>query len=591
MKYWPYYLLLVLMIGTSIFFIVRKANSPLQENDPPATVTSGDSVFTDTKKSDNGLRITGVTVPHHDLLAKDRADYLMRISNGISPKTIILVSPNHFDTGSSQIITTSKVWDLGTTQVEPAVEIIGKLSRELVNAEDNAFLGEHGIKNILPDISSSFPKAKIVPIIIKQDVSKEKVALLADNLIKNCTDDCLLIASVDDSHYQPASLSDLHDSLTIRALNNLDEDLIWRAEVDSNQSLALLIAWSKAQGTNKFRLEKNTNSGIIAGDRDAEATSYIFGDFERGDKNAAITDEITFTVAGDSMFDRAVDYKFRDNKIYDIFANFGDRVLSGTDLSMLNLEGPISAEPIPADQSEGLIFNFPPKTVDVLKWLDINAVSLANNHTMNAGKTGFSNTLKVLKEKNIIPIGSANTFDETSIARFGSGTNKLSVITIESLEVSKDLTEIIKAEKAAGNRVMIMPHWGTEYEPIHSASQEKLAHSWIDAGADIVIGSHPHVVQDAEMYKSRAIFYSIGNFVFDQTWSEPTQKGLIVAGKFKGDTLELVLLPTVSKKIQPELLRGADKTDFITKIRAELGLPTSDTGLGYDKIRIQLSNK
>jgi len=579
------------MIGTSIFFIVKKTNEIVQKDELAVTITSGSTAVTETKKADSGLRIVGITVPHHDLLAKDRADYLTRISNGISPKTIILVSPNHFDTGNADIQTTSKVWDLGTAKVMPATEIIDKLPTTMVGVDENAFLGEHGIKNILSDIASSFPAAKLVPIIIKQDTSREKVALLGDNLIKNCTEDCLMITSVDDSHYQPASLSELHDSLTIRALNNLDEELIWRAEVDSNQSLALLLAWSKAHGADKFHLEKNTNSGFMASDRDAEATSYIFGDFQSGDKDTAILDEVTFTVAGDSMFDRAVDYKFRDNKIYDIFANFGDRVLAGTDLSLLNLEGPISAEPIPADQSEGLIFNFPPKTVDALKWLDINAVSLANNHTMNAGKAGFANTLKVLKDKNILPIGSSNTFDETSIARFGSGTNKLSVITIESLEVSKDLTETIKIEKAAGNRVMIMPHWGTEYEPIHSASQEKLAHSWIDAGADIVIGSHPHVIQDAELYKSRAIFYSIGNFVFDQTWSEPTQKGLIIAGKFKGDTLELVLLPIVSKKIQPELLRGADKTDFITKIRTDLDLPTSDTGLGYDKITIQLSNK
>jgi poly-gamma-glutamate synthesis protein (capsule biosynthesis protein) len=136
-----------------------------------------------------------------------------------------------------------------------------------------------------------------------------------------------------------------------------------------------------------------------------------------------------------------------------------------------------------------------------------------------------------------------------------------------------------------------MPHWGTEYEAIHSASQEKLAHSWIDAGADIIIGSHPHVIQDAEMYKNRPIFYSVGNFVFDQSWSEPTQRGLIVAGKFKGDTLEIVLLPTVIKKLQPELLSGTQKTDFITKIRDDLGITTSDTGLNYDKITIQLSNQ
>jgi len=554
-------------------------------------VTSSGSSTATLEKSENDLRIVGVTVPHHDLMAKDRLDYFTRISNGISPKTIILVSPNHFNTGNADILTTSKLWDLGTAKIEPATEIIGNIPKDLAGVDEGAFLGEHGIKNILSDIASSFPNAKIVPIIIKQDTSREKVALLADNLIKNCTDKCLLVTSVDDSHYQPASLSELHDSLTLRALNNLDEDLVWRAEVDSNQSLALLLAWSKAHGANKFRLEKNTNSGIIAGDRDAEATSYILGDYEIGEKNPAILDEVTFTLAGDSMFDRAVDYKFRDNKIYDIFANFGDRVLSGTDLSLVNLEGPISAEPIVADQTDSLIFNFPPKTADVLKWLHVNAVSLANNHTMNAGKAGFANTVKVLNEKNIIPIGSANTFDDTSIASFGSGTSKLSVITIESLEVNKDLTDIIKSEKAAGNRVLIMPHWGTEYEAIHSASQENLAHSWIDAGADIVIGSHPHVIEDAEMYKNRPIFYSIGNFVFDQTWSEPTQRGLIIAGKFKGDSLEIVLLPIISKKLQPELLRGSEKTDFITKIRSDLGLPTSDTGIGYDKITIQLSNQ
>lgn len=589
MKYWPYITIILLLIGINIFVVLNGEKNQKDSADKTSAVDNSSSDNAQNVK--NGKqKIYAVTVPHHDLVATDRSKYLAEIAKTESPKTIILVSPNHFNTGQSDILTTNKIWDLGVSKVYPAEDIINNLSKDIVGNDENAFLGEHGIKNILPDIANYFPSAKIVPIIIKQDASKEKVALLADNLIKSCTDDCLLITSVDDSHYQPSSLSNLHDSLTLRALNNMDQDLIWRAEVDSNQSLALLLAWSKVHGADSFKLSENTNSGIIAGDRDAEATSYIFGDYEVGEKNAVISDEVTFTVGGDAMFDRSVDYKFRDNKIYDIFANFGDRVLSGTDLSMVNLEGPISADPIPADQSESLIFNFPPKTVDVLKWLHVNAVSLANNHTMNNGKAGFANTLKVLKEGDIVPIGSANTFDETSVARFGSGNEKLTVITIESLEVDKDLTEIIKAEKSAGNKVLIMPHWGTEYEPIHSNSQEKLAHSWIDAGADIVIGSHPHVIEDAELYKSRAIFYSLGNFVFDQTWSAETQRGLIIAGKFKGDSLELVLLPIVNKKIQPELLRGTDKTDFITKIRDNLGITTSDAGLNYDKITIQLNN-
>ena len=139
--------------------------------------------------------------------------------------------------------------------------------------------------------------------------------------------------------------------------------------------------------------------------------------------------------------------------------------------------------------------------------------------------------------------------------------------------------------------MLVFPHWGIEYEPIHSSAQEKLAHAWIDAGADLVIGGHPHVTQDAEIYKNKPIFYSLGNLLFDQDFSDPTQRGLIIAGKITDDNIELVLLPTISKKYKPELMTGAEKTAVITKFRQYLNLPSSETGYGYDKITIALTQK
>lgn len=71
-------------------------------------------------------------------------------------------------------------------------------------------------------------------------------------------------------------------------------------------------------------------------------------------------------------------------------------------------------------------------------------------------------------------------------------------------------------------------HAGTEYTPKHREDQEEFAHRMIDSGADLIIGTHPHVAQDFEYYKNGVIFYSLGNFVFDQYWSTETQQGLTV---------------------------------------------------------------
>lgn len=532
-------------------------------------------------------QISAVIVPHHDLVQDKRASLFKEIENRANPKTIILVSLNHFNSGTGDIITTEKTWDLSGGQINADKDKISGLDSDIVDNQEAAFTQEHGLTNILGDLYDSFPSTKIIPLIIRQNTSKEKISGLSKNLQNVCGGDCLLVASVDCSHFQPGALSQIHDGLTIQALNNLDEDLIWQAEIDSNQSLALAISWAKSSTASRFHLEENTNSGELASDRDAESTSYILGWFEAGDQNPAINDRVSFIIGGDMMFDRMIDSTFRDNKIFDIFSNLGGRLFWGTDLSIANLEGPVSGEPIPIDTgANNMIFNFPPKTPDVLKFLHLNAVSLANNHTLNNGKSGLANTIKMLNDEMIIPIGAQAKFDDLSVARFGGGNAKISVVAIESLEVDTDLSDTIRQEKANGSKVLVFPHWGTEYETTHNANQSKLAHAWIDAGADIVLGSHPHVIQDAELYDGKPIFYSLGNLLFDQTFSSETQHGLIIAGEFKGESLSLVLLPTVQKKLKPELLRGDEKTAFITKMRNYLKLPIIDTAYGYDMVTI-----
>lgn len=531
--------------------------------------------------------ISVVVVPHHDLVRNDRREMLDKINDKVTIETIVLVSTNHFNTGTDNILTTKKEWQLSTGTILPKMEVVNVLINSNNAKEDeNAFLEEHGIKNILPDILEYFPKTNIVPIIIKPGTPEDKIEELQRTLSESCNNDCLLVSSVDFSHYQPGALAENHDDLSIRILSNLDTNSLERAEVDSRETLRLTILWAKAKETEQFNLFKNTNSGEIENSRDGESTSYILGHYSKGDKKI-IDDSFTFMIGGDMMFDRNIEYHFQYDKLGDVMKNFGDRVFLGTDLSITNLEGPISPVVRVPETNHSLVFNFQPNTVDVLKYMGVNAVSLANNHTLNNGQKGLANTKKVLPENGIAYVGQDAVFNDESVKVFENGGQiKLTVIAVDCLNTSDDLGPTIKKHKELGNKVLIYPHWGTEYEPIHSYSQEKLAHAWIDAGADFVFGGHPHVIQDAEVYKGKPIFYSLGNLLFDQDFSPETQRGLIVAVKMNLEKTELVLLPTISKKYKPELMRGTEKTSFLTKFRKYLGAPELPKTYGYDKIEL-----
>ena len=500
------------------------------------------------------LSISGAVVPHHDLVKAQRAEFFKKLADQVAPKTVILVSPNHYDAGRAGIQTTDKVWELSNGTLEPnRGALVGSV-------ETASFQNEHGIYTVLPDIKRVWPDAKIVPIILKFNTSTSSVQALHDALLKTCSD-CLLVASVDFSHYQPAILANLHDELSIRALQNLDEDLIRaKAEVDSPPSLQLLIKWAKSHDTLRFNLNAHTNSGDLLQDQDIETTTHVFGYYDDEQRKMNNEKRVTFLIGGDMMFARGVHYKFAKD-LKESVANLGDRLFWGTDASIVNLEGAISALPVVPDPGPHFKFVFPPETVAVLKFLHINAVSIDNNHASN-GSPKITQELLEKKDIQILPI----TIQ-------GEGL-KLTAIGINALwQIPNIKSQITNIKSDPNQRVIVFPHWGEEYKPIHNKQQEQLAHEWIDAGADLVIGSHPHVIQDAEIYKGKPIFYSLGNLLFDQNWSQATQEGMLIGGAFTEDGLEGFGLPVISKNLQPELARGATKQRLLKKIEGGMISP------------------
>ncbi|MCL5410974.1 MAG: CapA family protein [Patescibacteria group bacterium] len=289
---------------------------------------------------------------------------------------------------------------------------------------------------------------------------------------------------------------------------------------------------------------------------------------EQNAQNPSVEKSTSFVIAGDMMFDRFVNHQFKDIGFDHIFDNLDKSIFKEKDIVFANLEGPVSDKPIPDDyEPRTLVFDMPTATIPTLKNLGINGVSLANNHTLNAGTEGFNITQNLLKNTNIKYAGYQNAFDEGSILRYETEI-PISFITVNYLAYNdnQSISEAIRIEKENGRFVIVFPHWGEEYSSTHSARQESAATKWIDAGADLIIGSHPHVIQDVGLYKNKLIIYSLGNFVFDQGFSEETQEGLMISGKITDKTVEVTFLPFKSKQLQPEFMQQAEKDAVLLTI-------------------------
>ena len=131
--------------------------------------------------------------------------------------------------------------------------------------------------------------------------------------------------------------------------------------------------------------------------------------------------------------------------------------------------------------------------------------------------------------------------------------------------------EIIKTTKTVkslnpDNFLIISLHWGEEYKLINSPAQQKLAHWLIEAGADLIIGHHPHVVQNIEKYQGKLIFYSLGNFIFDQYFSPDTQQGLAVGLEIYPKNLVYRLFPLQINLSQPVLMEKNKASEFLIQL-------------------------
>ncbi|OGD33991.1 hypothetical protein A2988_00700 [Candidatus Azambacteria bacterium RIFCSPLOWO2_01_FULL_46_25] len=215
--------------------------------------------------------------------------------------------------------------------------------------------------------------------------------------------------------------------------------------------------------------------------------------------------------------------------------------LASADLTFGNLEGPISSRGV----KQGSIYSFraDPRSAEGLAHAGFDVVSLANNHMWDYGKEAFLDTLDALTDADISYAGGGADFKAAHWpavwehngmkVAFLAYTNLIPIsFTKEGSQPATafidvaQMTADIQSAKAQADVVVASFHWGEEYKTAHNAEQERIAKTAIDAGALLVIGHHPHVPQEVERYNGGVIAYSLGNFVFDQNFSQDTRTGL-----------------------------------------------------------------
>lgn len=269
---------------------------------------------------------------------------------------------------------------------------------------------------------------------------------------------------------------------------------------------------------------------------------------------------------GDIMLGRYVEtlinkngYNYPFSKITNLFDD--DQYIVG------NLEGPIVAG---SEQTANyaMRFAFKPWVAQVLKDHNFDAVTLANNHTVDQGSNGYLETVQTLNNYDIQTFGHSDKIASDYVYIKTIEGQTFVFIGLNQVSANFDLDQakqLVNSYKDKGI-VIINIHWGNEYALKSNSIQQEIAHKLIDNGGSIIIGHHPHVTQEIGVYNNKPIFYSLGNFIFDQYFSEETQRGLALKFNFTKEAWEIEILPIKSNVSRPYLIEDDEKEQFLLDI-------------------------
>ena len=294
-------------------------------------------------------------------------------------------------------------------------------------------------------------------------------------------------------------------------------------------------------------------------------------------------------LAGDVMLDRDIYATAKKSGNYAYPFELIDPLLDEFDAVIANLEGPITEFAPVATPGGVLQFTFSRNFVpEIAK--RFSAMSLANNHMLDFGQAGLAQTRETLNEAGVLAFGGpqgTSAEHTATVVRNDITIGLVGYHAVRELD-TESAVAAIQTIRPHVDFVIVYPHWGIEYERSASAAQKKEAHAFVDAGADLIIGSHPHVVQPVEIYNNKVIFYSLGNFVFDQYWSEETMRSLAVGLEIEKTKTGF----TQTFTLYPLRLNGSGQPErALDDIAADMLARLAEKSTVADMVREQIKNR
>lgn len=272
--------------------------------------------------------------------------------------------------------------------------------------------------------------------------------------------------------------------------------------------------------------------------------------------------------AGDTIFSSKVAEKL-EKEGYDYPYRYVRDLFQNDDLSVVNLETPVT-DGGTAAENKTFVFKSSPKALPELAKAGVEAVNLANNHTLDQGVEGLLDTIAHLKESKLHFVGagknSTEAYAPVYIERKGIVIALCGFTRVipeshwaagkgPGVAAAYDASQAVKAIQSARKKadlVLVSVHWGKERTTKLEEHQTSLAHQFIDAGADLVIGGHPHVLQGLENYKGKWIAYSTGNFIFTKSKDPKTWETAVFAAECsRSGNCDLKLIPYKTELGQP----------------------------------------
>lgn len=465
-------------------------------------------------------QIIGGIVPHHLYVQDIIADFFRHLPED-EIDNLFLLGPNHLEIGDENIVRSPTFSD-------------------------------QSISSLLPFIANTYSHAVLATFLFKHATSLQECQKLASELA-TIPGRNLLLVSLDFSHYLTKEQADVNDLVTLQAIRSRDYATILKMSsdyLDSPASLVTALLYFDLKGNNNLNILAHDNSGS-RGNPYAPTTSYYSMIFDIAQSPLATPIEspssselVTILAVGDVMLGRSVNQNIVESGDSSWPFRYVKDTLKQADITFINLESPL-VKNCPVTES-GMIFCGASSNVVGLVSSGVDVASVANNHATNYGIQGLAETVATLDANGIKVVGQG---EPAVVSRRGHQYAFLSYNDVGrypgiSSADPATISAAINSAKQLAEVVLVSFHWGSEYQNTPNARQVQLAHAAIDAGADVVIGAHPHWVQTKEIYQGKPIYYSLGNFVFDQEWSVETKKGLAVRLTYQGlDLLKTEELP------------------------------------------------